>query len=81
MIAATSAASATNITAGSSVTRIDAAQFTAIWLRLSQASTANATAPAASQAASPARLDSQRLYSGVPACSGTRASPGSRTAA
>jgi len=40
MMAATSAASATHITAGSSVIRIDEAQFAAIRLRLSQASTA-----------------------------------------
>ena len=81
MIAATSAASATHITAGSSVSRIDDAQFAAIRLRLSQASSANAAAPAASQADRPARLDSQRRYSGIPACNGTRAVPGSRTAA
>src|SRR5262249_55125862 len=81
MIAATSAASATPITAGSSVIRIDDAQFAAIRLRLSQASSANAAAPPPSQADSPAGLDSQMRYSGAPACSGPRAVPGSRTAA
>ena len=81
MIAATSAARATHITAGSSVMRIDDAHVAAIRLRLSQVSSANAAAPAPSQADSPARLDSQMPYSGVPACNGTRAVPGSRTAA
>lgn len=81
MIAATSAASTTHITAGSSVTRSDGDQFAAARLRHTEASTANATAPAASQTDSPARLGSHTLHSGLPACNGTRASPGSRTTA
>ena len=77
MIAAASAARTTHITDGSSTTRTDGDQLAATLLTVRKPKTANAATPIPSQAARPARLESQRLYSGAPACSGTPVSAGS----
>ena len=81
MTAAASPASTTHSTAGGSVTRIDVAQFTAMPLRVSDSSAANAITPTASHTARPASLDSQTLCSGVPGFTGTRAPRGRLTTA
>ena len=81
MTAPASAASTTSITPGSNTTRRDVAQLAARLFSVTMATAANVTAPTASQAARPAGFGSQKLYSGTPGFSGTRAPAGSTLAA